>query len=272
MKAKSLLIAGIFTFSFLQTMNINAQEERPGFVTVTTAHWNPDSDATMKEWIDTEKEYFDKVIKKNDLIWSADVLVHYYTPDNSEVVFVTTYKNWEDIEKAEERNNELAKEAWPDDTKRKAYFQKEGSFYSNKHSDEIYSTLDYAKLNKENSDEPMVCYIRVNHLAFPPDGKADEINAARKEFVTEVIDKNPIIKGYYPMRHYWGSDSRDFVEAFIVGSLGDLEAMFDKNQELINAHWPDEAKRKAFFDTVGKYFTGWHGDFIYRTVPELSKN
>ncbi|MNE61727.1 hypothetical protein D3C80_1569610 [compost metagenome] len=83
--------------------------------------------------------------------------------------------------------------------------------------------------------------------------------------------KNPYVKGYYPHRHTWGSDSRDFLEAYYFDSLSDLEKSNDKDDELIKAAWPKEDERKAFLDEMDKIFTGIHGDYIYRNEPTLAK-
>ena len=73
------------------------------------------------------------------------------------------------------------------------------------------------------------------------------------------------------MRHAWGADKRDFIEVFVVNSMADLEASNYARGDLVKSHWTDEAARKAFFKKSGKYFTGFHADYIYETIPELSK-
>lgn len=271
MRIRHLLLSGLILMSLL-SINVVAQE-RPRFLTVTTAHWNMDmEDSSEDGWLATEKEYFEKVITKNEYIVSSEVLIHYFTEDNSEVLFVFSYASWEDIEKAGDRNDELAKEAWPDQEEREAFFKKQRAYYSTMHSDEIYSTLPLAKVVAERPSEPLVYYVRINHLAFPEDGKTEEIMGLRTEYFNEVIQKNPYVKGYYPSRHYWGSDSRDMIEAFVTTSLGDIEKALETNWELVQDHWPEESDRKEFFKKMDKYFTGWHGDHIYRNVPELSKH
>ena len=82
---------------------------------------------------------------------------------------------------------------------------------------------------------------------------------------------NPYIKGYYPHRHAWRSNSSDFMEAFFHDSSSNMEKSADKNTELIKATWPKEDDRKAFFDQMNKSFTGIHGDFIYHNEPSMSK-
>ena len=271
MKLTNFTILGLILLSILTTTTVHAQDESR-IIVVTTAHWNMHlDDFSMDEWKAVEREYFDKVTMKNDLIESSNVLMHFFTGDNSEIKFVNVYSSWENIDKAADRTSELIKEAWQDEDERKAFFKKQGKYYSNMHSDEIYNSVKGAKFIAEQPTESMVYYVRISHLAFPEDGKTEEIVAMMDEYNANVIAKNDIIKGYFPSRHYWGADSRDFVEAFVVESLGDIEKALDKNGELSKSHWPDDEKRKEFFTKMGKYFTGWHGDYIYSHVPELFK-
>lgn len=271
MKLRNLIFSGLILLSILTTAFVQAQDDTRILV-VMTAHWNSHmEDFSMDKWLAVEKEYFDNVINKNEFIESSNVLMHYFTEDNSEIKFINVYSSWENIEKGAKRNGELAEAAWPDEDARNAFFKKQGDYYSSMHSDEIYSSVKGAKFMKEKATEPMVYYVRKSHLAFPEDGKTDEIAAMMDEYNTNVIAKNDIIKAYYPNRHYYGSDSRDFVEAFVVESLADVENALDKNGELTKEHWPDDEKRKEFFTKMGKYFTGWHADYLYTHVPELSK-
>jgi hypothetical protein len=271
MKAKLKRLA-VLACLFIGISGTMIAQERPEFLTVTTVHWNMDNeDFSMDEWKAVEKEYFDKVTMKNEYIVSFIVLNHYFTEDNSEIKFVTGFSSWENIEKSVKRSDELAKEGWPDEKAREAFFKKQSAYYSNMHSDEIYSTLDGAKILSPKPSKAMVYYIRKSHRAFPEDGKPEEIQALRKEYKENVIDKNKYVKGYYPSRHAWGSDGRDFIEAFVVESLGDLALSMEENQKLVKDHWPDEKKADEFFDKMDKYMTGFHADYIYRHVPELMK-
>ena len=242
-------------------------------ISVTRAHWNMEyEDFSMDEWKKVETEFHEKVVMKNEFIVHTDVLMHYYTPDMSEILFVQVYANWENVEKAVEKNRELAKEAWPDEELRKAFFKKQREYYSNMHSDEIYSGLSFGKQLSEKSTEPLIHYVRTMHTSWPEDGTIEEIQALRKEFIENVTHKNEDILAYYPMRHLYGADSREVVEVFVTKSMVELEAMNkSKLNELIEAHWPDEEKRKEFFKALNRYRDPWHGDLIYTNVPELAK-
>lgn len=258
---------GVLAFAILFTAKSFGQEApkeefKPVYITVTTGHWSSDPSADYSDWLKTEKEYFDKVTKKNDLIIGSGYYTHYFTPDNSEVLFVSVYANWEDIEKANEITTRLVEEAWPDETKRKAFFEKQSSYYSPMHSDEIYASMSSTKTLKTDSKEPLLYYVKKNKLGQGGSGF--------KEYFENVTMKNSFVKGYYTHRHSWGSNSRDVMEVFVFDKFADIQSSFDETDKLVKAHWPDEAKRKEFFKEYNKIFDG-HGDYIYHNVPELAK-
>jgi hypothetical protein len=225
----------------------------------------------MDGWKALEKEYLDKVTKKNDLIIGQEVLRHYFTADNTEILLVTAYESWDAIEKAEAKSDELIKAAWPDENARKAFFEKRQAYYAPNHSDEIYSTFSGAKNPPANFTKQMLYYVRKSHWANPKDGTQKEFDELRNKLLNEVTFKNDYIKAYYPNVHAWGANNTEFTEVFVLESLGDIEKAFDKDDELFNAVWNDEAKAKEFNDKFDKYFTGVHGDYIYHSVPELTK-
>jgi len=263
----------VFSFALFLVFESFAQDEPAPIVTVTRSHWNMEfENFSMDEWKKLESEFHEKVTMKNEYITGSVVLLHNYTPDNSEILFGQVYANWGDVQKAVDRNRELAKEAWPDDEERQAFFKKQSAYYSNLHSDEIYSSMTLAKQFTEKPTEPMVYYVRTTHVTWPEDGKTEDIRAMRKEYVENVIHKDPSVQAYYPMRHLYGADSREMLEVFVVKSMADLEAMNSGGiSELVNAQWPDEEKRKAFFKEMNKYSSPWHGDLVYTSVPELMK-
>ncbi len=248
---------------------VSAQND-PQLLVLTRVHLNRDTQFTLDEWKAQEKEYFDKVTAKNDLIVGAVVLVHYFTSDNSEILFATVYRTWDDIEKAGTRNEELAKAAWPDEAQRKAFFDKLTSFYTTEHSDEILSILPNTKPLPPTAPES-IFLVQTRHRAYPSDGKESEFTELANEYNMNVTLKNSLVKGYYPSRHLWGADSRDYIEAFAFASMSDMEKSIDEDERLEKAHWPDEAKRKEFFAKFNKYFEAWHSDALYRDVPELRK-
>lgn len=249
-----------------------AQEQtRPEYVTVTTMHWNMNNkDFKKDEWKAVEKEYLDKITMKNEHVTSASFYLHRMTPDNSELLYVQSYPTWEALGKAAARNAELAKAAWPDEKKRDEFFKKRSAYYSPMHSDEIYATMPNAKPMATMPTKDMICYVRKGHFAYG-EGSDEEFDALDKEYFDNVTNKNEYIKAYYPMAHAWGSDRTEAIEAYFLDSMADLDKMFDKDTELYEAHWKDEASRKANEEKSAKYFDGRHGDYIYTYVAGLAK-
>jgi hypothetical protein len=271
MKTTIKLFAAVAIMLLLMSPTVIAQE-RPAYVTATTMHWNMDNENfKMAEWIAVEKEYLDKVTKKNEHVVGAGFYLHRYSPDNTELIYVQVYPSWEAIDKASGRNDELAKAAWPDKAARDAFFKKQGAYYSDDHSDEIYATLGGAKPLGNSIEGELILYVQKNQMAYPDDGTEEEFNKLRMEFTENVLHKNELIKAYYPNVHAWGSDRTEFLEAFYVSSMADLDKMGERNNELAKAYMPDEAKREAFGKKYGKYFTGVHGDYIYSVIKELRK-
>jgi len=272
MKTLNTLLRGTAVLFILTVFSGFAQdttstEFEPVYITITTAHWNPDPDVNFDDWKATEKDYFDKVTMKNNLILSSGYYTHYFTPDNSEIVLVNVYKNWEDIEAADEKSNELAKAAWPNEAARKAFFDKQAKYYSPQHSDEIYISLPLTFDARVESEEPRVVYVRYNEMSLNGEGNP----SLMKEYFEKVTKKLSSLKAYYTHRHLWGSDSRQMAEAYFYDNLADIEKTFDEIEKLEKEAWPDEAKRKEFMAQRDKMFTGKHSDYIYRTVPGLMK-
>ena len=263
---------------FLFTLVGYAQEEPkvPKYLTVTTMHWNMEKeDFKWKEWLAVEKEFLNKVTKKNELIMDVNIATHFLTEDNRELVYVQLFESWEAIDKSGKRNSELIKEAWPDEFNRKTFFKKRSSYYSDFHSDEIYAVLPGGKPVAEPAEgqekEQIYYYVRKSHLAFPEDGDQKEFMEMRKKYLENVTHKNKYVKGYYPYVHAWGADRRDYIEVFAISSLGDLDKLFEEQNKLFKAAWPEEKDQKAFDASAKKYFTGFHADYVYKDVKEISK-
>ncbi|WP_422348639.1 hypothetical protein [Flagellimonas sp.] len=274
MKATNrFLLLAITALLFTSVGFAQEEEEKvPKYITVTTLHWNMDYDNfDMNTWKDVEKEFFDKVTMKNEHIMGTGVYTHRYTPDNRELILVSVYDSWEAIDKAADRNSELIKEAWPDEDARDAYFDKRNEYYSDFHSDEIYATMPHAKPRAATDTTSNILFVRRSQFKFPRDGSQEEFMASFKEYVENVFHKNELIKGYYPNAHFWGSDRREFAEAFYVDSMQDLDDMFTRNNELFAEHWSDDEGKKKMQEMANKYFTGVHGDYVYTVIPELRK-
>lgn len=266
-------LKGVFSLilicSLMFNVSVSAQEDKseevyePVILVVTTLHRNSDPDTDFSDWMKTEKEYFDKVTMRNEHILNSGYYFHYFTGDDTEVVVVNVHKSLSDVEVSDQRTNELIEAGWPDEEERKAFFQKQSSYYEAMHSDEIYSSTRFGKPLETNSDKPLIYYVKKNILS----GNGGK---GFKEYYENVTMKNSLVKAYYTHRHLYGANSMEFNEVYVFENFGDIEKAFDEDNKLVEEHWQFEDERKAFFKEFNKIFSS-HGDYIYQNVPELAK-
>ncbi len=272
MKTTNQFFKGIIIACLLITVSIFSQEQL--YINVTTMHRNMNlEDFSMDEWKAVEVEYHEKVTMKNEYILSSTTLLHYFTSDNSEVVFITVYPSWTAIEEATKRNEELENEAWPDEATRKAFFKNQRTYYANEHSDEIYITIPGAKAIEE-TDLPLIYYVRTSYFAYPEDSDGaynDEFMSMLNEYNEAVTHKNVYYKGYYPQVHFYGADRTEFVEVFVTETLAELERGISNQGKLFRAYWEGDDRQKEYNLVMDKFLTGIHGDRIFHSVPELNK-
>ena len=269
----NLKFIAIASVMMLINFSVFAQDDAKGpqYLSVTTMHWNMDKENfSMDAWKAIEKEYLQKVVSQNQHILSASYYTHLFTADNSEVLYVQTYPSWEAMDLAAKRSEELAKKAWPDEKARDKFFKDRDDYFAVNHSDEIYAPISGAKFIPQGNTKDLVLYVRRTYFTYPENGSQKEFDDLRAENLSKIISKNEYIKGYYPNVHAWGSDKTEFIEAFFVDSMCDLEKMFDRNGELFNQAWSGDAAKERG-KKWGKYFNGIHGDTAYTLIAELSK-
>ena len=142
MRTRNKSFKSVTILIFLICALVFSQDQEQLNVNVTTMHWNMDlEDFSMKEWKATEKEYLDNVVMKNEHIAGASFFLHQFTEDNSEILYVQVFMDWNDIELASNKNGDLAKEAWPDEEARKARGKKWGKYFTGIHGDYVYSVI-----------------------------------------------------------------------------------------------------------------------------------
>ena len=243
------------------------EEEQPAYVTVTTLYGVDGFD--FEAWKEVEEEYFNKVTSKIDLIRSHEVLMSYFAPQFSEIKVINVIRSWDDIMTINELRMELIEEAWPDEEERIAFFEKQNSFYKSKHSDEIFLTSEYSKdlIREPGQNRPFTFTIKTNILS---DNEDEDSYKNYKKYIENVIYKNSKILAYYPFRHFWGDDSREFVEMLVSDSFSDVEMAQYESNALISKIVPDEEDRKQFLSSLYSAIDRQETKF-YRNIPSLSK-
>jgi hypothetical protein len=107
--------------------------------------------------------------------------------------------------------------------------------------------------------------------AFPDEGSGRELDSLAQVMMDNSYKNNPYVISYGVVRHFWGHDSRDFIQMITVKSFEDInKAEAEGNKEFMKA-MPDKADRQAFSKAYSKYFTGKHSDEIYSQVVSSSK-
>jgi len=116
----------------LLNSNAVAQDNQGHYYTVTTWKISIPEDGSRKEFNALMQEWTDKIVKKNDKVLSERVLRHDNGSDSRDVIIITEYASWNDIDAAQKTQSTLVKAAWPDGA-----FMKKFNRYSVSHSDEI---------------------------------------------------------------------------------------------------------------------------------------
>jgi hypothetical protein len=88
----------------------------------------------------TLNEYFTRVTMKNEFVIHQWNMAHLFTEDSREFVTISEYANWNDVQKAADRDAELVKQAWPDMQRRQDFMKKLNSYFTH-HKDAIFSGL-----------------------------------------------------------------------------------------------------------------------------------
>jgi hypothetical protein len=138
MKQFSQIFAIVIAALLLFSSSSFAQDAH--YYTVTTWKVSSPEGGSMAEFNTMMKEWYDKVVSKNEFIISERVMRHQSGNDMRDWVFITEYASWNDIDAAAERQNELVDAGWPNEDERSEYFKKFFS-YANTHSDEILQEI-----------------------------------------------------------------------------------------------------------------------------------
>ena len=133
---KNLILLAVFVLCLSGT--ILAQDMEGNIVVVTTMETKSNPDGSIAEFDSLNQLFTGKVIKKNELMLSAKTLNHMWGNNNRDFLVMYEVKSWEDIPKANQKNDELFEAAWKTKEERKAFNKAWNAYFTGKHSDEIY--------------------------------------------------------------------------------------------------------------------------------------
>lgn len=141
MRYLSFLLKAIMLLTFFFSSTLNAQDESPHVYTITTTEFTFPDGGSMAEWDSLNTLYMENVVNKNEFIISQRALRHMWGNNSLDLVYITEYKTFGDIEKGQARNTELFRETWTTSEERQEYNRAANSYFGNRHSDEIYQEV-----------------------------------------------------------------------------------------------------------------------------------
>ncbi len=111
-------------------------------------------------------------------------------------------------------------------------------------------------------------FIMTNYQrAYPDNGSARELDSLASLVGDKIFgSENELVVSHKIVRHFWGNDSRDFIEIIELKSFDDIDKAFEKSNELFKKTWATKEARDALNKAYNKYFTGKHSDEIYSEV------
>ncbi|MBF8249117.1 MAG: hypothetical protein HW412_2148 [Bacteroidetes bacterium] len=146
MKRIHFFLAIGFAATFVLSGSSFSQEQSADHLFVsTTFHTVFPEGGRMVERDSLMEIYHKQVTEKNPLILSQRAMQHFYGHDSHDMIVVTEYKSWADIDAADTKNTELFEKYWATEAARRQYNRMLNKYFTG-HADEIYS--ERTKLRK----------------------------------------------------------------------------------------------------------------------------
>jgi hypothetical protein len=257
-------------------------QTNPDYHVITTSRYylKVNEEGNWNELNEMMEEEFSKINQLDKELVSLMVLGHRWSGSWNEVIQVAEWKSIADADKSTVNTANMRKKAWPNDQKRKAFFEKYGKYWENKHSDLAVRQLVTSRLKrnqKRSSENTLVTVMEyyMKPLSEVEGGTVKEREDLFDEYFDKVIMKNDKILSRREMRHYWsgtlGGGSSAFVVMTEYGNITDADNTAINRQAILKA-WPDEDERKAFFEKRNKYLAYGHRDIaIHNNMVKLNK-
>jgi hypothetical protein len=139
------LAIGVIAALFVAGSAFSQEQNADHLFVSTTFHTVMPEGGRFAERDSLMEIYHKLVTEKNPLILSQRVMQHFYGHDSHDMVVVTEYKSWADIDAADKKDTELFEKNWADQPARRQYNRTLNKYFTG-HADEIYS--ERTKLRK----------------------------------------------------------------------------------------------------------------------------
>ncbi len=141
----SIILSFLLILFFAGTNDMLAQTPQGNVVLMSNYERAFPENGSMAELDSLANEFQTKVWDKNPLVISHKTVRHWWGNDNRDFIEITVLKNWEDISKAMQKNDELFLAAWSTKATQDNFNKAYNKYFSGKHSDEIYQEVSSNK-------------------------------------------------------------------------------------------------------------------------------
>jgi hypothetical protein len=236
-------------------------------------NWNEVEDGSLTKLFELMEEESSKMNALDKELVSLLVLGHRDSGSLNEVVRMAEWKSIADADKSTVGAGDMRKKAWPNDEKRKAFFDEYMKYWEPKHTDLAVMELVTSRIKRNKKKITEFTVVRTVELNLKPmgdveGGSVEEREALFDEYFNKVIMKNDKIISRRELKHYWsGSLGGGKIPVLLVTEYTNItDAVTGTgNTEVIKKAWPDEEERKAFFEKRNKYIAWGHKDIGIHT-------
>ena len=232
--------------------------------------WRTVENGDSKEREKLFDEHRTKMIFRDNLLISSNILYHYLSGNSSEVVVMNEWNNIMDADKSIKTTAERRKKGWPNKKTREEFQKRFNEYWVGGHSDMGNYELNKKMLKRRTKKVKENTFITIQEFRLAPmsvveGGTSEEREKIMQEWFDKIVMKDDRVLSHMMLTHYW-SGSAGGPKGWPVVFINEYETMDDLLNEdlskLLEAGWPDEKKRKAFQDKHRAYWSHYNHDDI----------
>ncbi len=141
-----VVLSILFLFIIISlNSSVSAQPAQGNVVVMTNFERAFPVDGSANELDSLSQVYSDILYKDNPYVVSYKTIRHWWGHDNRDFLQMIEVKSFEDVEKANEKADELFMKAMPNKADRDKFNKALNKYFTGKHSDEIYREVVYGK-------------------------------------------------------------------------------------------------------------------------------
>lgn len=119
-----------------------AQVENSKVVVINYYKFNFPDEVAVPEFDSLLNEYKKNVLARNEYILNFSTMRHWWGNRDKDFLIMYEVKNWDDVIKASQRNNQLFEEKWDTAEEREKFNTAFNKYFTAKYPDEIYRKYD----------------------------------------------------------------------------------------------------------------------------------